>query len=114
MSDDWRRSAACDGMDSALWFPDDNQPATLAKAICATCPVREVCLEENLWEYHGIFGGTSNDERKRLRRGRKRPPVLVRCGGCPVVFLREGDHRIYCSSGCRHRSSRRRLAAAAA
>ena len=39
-----------------------------AKAICATCPVREACLEYALRirEPHGIWGGMSEAERRPL------------------------------------------------
>jgi len=39
-----------------------------AKAICATCPVREPCLEYaiRIREPHGIWGGLSESERRPL------------------------------------------------
>ena len=39
-----------------------------AKAICATCPVRDPCLEYALRirEPHGIWGGMSESERRPL------------------------------------------------
>ena len=41
-----------------------------AKAVCARCPVRAQCLEyalDNALD-HGIYGGTTESERRTLRR----------------------------------------------
>jgi WhiB family redox-sensing transcriptional regulator len=39
-----------------------------AKAICATCPVKQPCLDYAMRtrEQHGIWGGLSESERKRI------------------------------------------------
>lgn len=39
---------------------------TVALAICAGCPVREQCLEDNLTDPYGIFGGMLPTHRRRL------------------------------------------------
>jgi WhiB family redox-sensing transcriptional regulator len=71
---DWRARAACSGYPNTLFFPSIDSPdeATLnkAKAICAVCPVMEDCLEYALDtnQRAGIWGGTSEKERKSLRR----------------------------------------------
>jgi Transcription factor WhiB len=41
-----------------------------AKALCATCPVREQCLEAGMGERWGVFGGLTAGERYELRRSR--------------------------------------------
>jgi WhiB family redox-sensing transcriptional regulator len=44
----------------------------VAKRICATCPVKEPCLEYAL-EYridHGVWGGTTERQRRRILRKR--------------------------------------------
>lgn len=70
----WVRDAACAGHDPELWFPSsrsgDNGLA--AKAICATCRVREECLEYAVEtvQTHGIWGGSSPLERRRIRAQR--------------------------------------------
>lgn len=61
--------AACRDHPGVSWFPARGEPAAPAKAICATCSVRERCLE---WAdangiEHGIWGGLSPKERRRLR-----------------------------------------------
>jgi WhiB family redox-sensing transcriptional regulator len=71
---DWRARAACSGYPNTLFFPtsDGADDANLerAKAVCAVCPVAEDCLEYALEtnQRAGIWGGTSEQERKSLRR----------------------------------------------
>lgn len=68
----WRHRAACRGEDPELFFPVG--PAARAqiaeaKKICARCPVRRACLVFALatGQGHGIWGGLTEDERRRLR-----------------------------------------------
>jgi len=70
---DWRDEAACSGLPHSVFFPvgDDLDSAiTNAKRICASCPVVDDCLEFALEtnEKAGIWGGTSEEDRKALRR----------------------------------------------
>lgn len=72
---DWRHEAACRDEDPELFFPIGNVgPALLqieeAKRICATCHVREHCLQWALetCQESGVWGGLSEDERRLLRR----------------------------------------------
>lgn len=71
---DWRAQAACSGYPNTLFFPtsDVAEDAIVekAKAVCAVCPVIEDCLEYALEtnQRAGIWGGTSEQERKSLRR----------------------------------------------
>ena len=75
----WRESAACRRHDPELFFPIGNTgPARAeihrAKAICAACPVRAECLAFALETHqdYGIWGGCDEDERRVLRRQRRR------------------------------------------
>jgi WhiB family transcriptional regulator, redox-sensing transcriptional regulator len=71
---DWRVRAACSGYPNTLFFPTsdgaDDANVDRAKAVCAVCPVVEDCLEYALEtnQRAGIWGGTSEQERKSLRR----------------------------------------------
>jgi WhiB family transcriptional regulator, redox-sensing transcriptional regulator len=70
---DWRDVAACSGLPHAVFFPvgDDLEDAIAsAKGICAVCPVTDDCLEFALEtnQKAGIWGGTSEEDRKALRR----------------------------------------------
>lgn len=69
---DWREEAACRTVDTALFFPASDADAGAAKAVCATCPVREPCLLFALAnrEEQGVWGGLTDTERRRMRRRR--------------------------------------------
>lgn len=71
--DDWRQDAACRDLDTNLFFPATDEEAGRARAICATCPVREECLEFALATHQddGVWGGLTETERRRLRRRRR-------------------------------------------
>lgn len=47
------------------------------RAICATCPMQQPCLEWALAapERYGIWGGTTERERTRIRRNRRMTAV---------------------------------------
>jgi WhiB family redox-sensing transcriptional regulator len=71
---DWFADAACRDSDTAVFFPASDRDAVEAKAICATCPVREECLEYALATRpaDGVFGGLTSTERHRLIRRRQK------------------------------------------
>ena len=65
---DWRADAACFGYDPDLWFADTirgaKQIAQIALDVCATCPVRDACLQDALAiGDQGIRGGTTTKQR---------------------------------------------------
>ena len=74
----WRDLAECRGVDPGIFHPDDEDEtefsAEAAKAICMVCPVRESCLEHaiSVREKHGVWGGLTARERRRLIRRRRR------------------------------------------
>ena len=62
-------------MDVNLFFParGDWDGVQRAKAICASCPVSDQCLTEELlrppgYDWSGIFGGTTSRDRQELRK----------------------------------------------
>jgi WhiB family redox-sensing transcriptional regulator len=69
----WHDRAACRDEDPERFFPTGTTgPAatqiSLAKRICARCPVREACLEWALaGERWGVWGGLTEAERSALR-----------------------------------------------
>jgi len=70
---EWAASAACLGAaDPDLWFPDPDETLAAAMAVCEECPVRPDCLGYALhWRIeHGVWGGHSEVERRRIRRRR--------------------------------------------
>lgn len=66
----WMDRAACRGCDPNLWFPERGEDTSLAKAVCASCPVAERCLDYALalGEKNGIWGGVAERQRRRMRR----------------------------------------------
>ena len=70
----WRQFAACRGVDPEVFHPTEEDDPSRAQAICAECPVREICLEHALAvrEKHGVWGGLTERERRRVLRQRRR------------------------------------------
>lgn len=78
--DAWQLKAACRGPQAVVFFPPaafERKDEKLdrerrAKAICATCAVRQPCLDYavKIREPHGIWGGQNENERKRLLESR--------------------------------------------
>ena len=66
----WQQQALCHGM-TAMFFPTRGEDARPARAICAGCPVKTECLDFAIdgGDHHGVFGGTSERERRTMRRG---------------------------------------------
>lgn len=72
----WQVKAACRGPQSVVFFPpshferksDKLRREQQAKAICASCTVREPCLQYALRirEPHGIWGGLNEAERRSM------------------------------------------------
>jgi len=81
----WRADALCAQTDPEAFFPDKGGSTRDAKRICGECDVRAQCLEWALEhdERFGIWGGTSERERRKLRAGR---PAVVE----PVPFCKRG------------------------
>ncbi|MCW2606289.1 MAG: WhiB family transcriptional regulator [Frankiales bacterium] len=76
---DWRHHALCRDEDPELFFPiGTTGPAAVqvaeAKVVCQRCNVTEACLEWALesGQDSGVWGGTSEDERRALTRTRVR------------------------------------------
>ncbi len=82
---DWRAAGACLSADPDLFFPIAagavaGRQIIEARRICAGCRVRQQCLDFAMrtGETHGIWGGTTPEERiaarrQRLRRHAARP-----------------------------------------
>ncbi len=73
--DDWRLNAACRDTDPDLFFPVGTTGPALdqieaAKAVCRACDSQAACLEFALAtnQESGIWGGTSEEERRKLRK----------------------------------------------
>jgi WhiB family redox-sensing transcriptional regulator len=79
--DRWEDRAACRNVDPAVFFPPAGGVPAKARRICAACPVRAVCLgyalEHRLMD--GVWGGTSERQRRDILGARKREPRASLC-----------------------------------
>lgn len=67
----WQADALCAQTDPEAFFPEKGGSTREAKRICEDCEVRAECLQYALEndERFGIWGGLSERERRKLRRG---------------------------------------------
>ncbi|RAU90788.1 WhiB family transcriptional regulator [Mycolicibacter senuensis] len=70
-NEQWQDRALCAQTDPEAFFPEKGGSTREAKKICQRCSVRSECLEYALAhdERFGIWGGLSERERRRLKRG---------------------------------------------
>ncbi len=71
----WRNEAVCRDTDPELFFPIGTTGQALlqidkAKEVCDECPVKVKCLDFAIEtnQDSGIWGGTSEEERRDIRR----------------------------------------------
>ena len=71
---DWQTNARCTEVDPEIFFPERGGSSKNARAVCEKCAVKVDCLEYalNNKEQFGIWGGTSERERRKIRRERAR------------------------------------------
>lgn len=75
----WWELAACQDADPELFFPVSEigparRQAARAKAVCAACRVRQLCLDYALTtrQVHGVWGGLAEQERRAVAAQRER------------------------------------------
>lgn len=71
----WMSAGNCHNQPPSTFFPSDGVGVEVAKKVCAGCPVLERCLNyalDNRIE-HGVWGGASERQRRRLLTARRRP-----------------------------------------
>jgi len=75
----WLPEARCIGEDPDLFFPIGTSETALtqvaaAKTVCHSCTVRPDCLEWSLATFQdaGVWGGLDEEERRVIRRARRR------------------------------------------
>lgn len=86
----WRDRAACRNSDPNLFFPGGSTGTAIdqidaAKAVCRSCPVQDACLLFALRtnQEAGVWGGTDEGERHRLRRAWRGKPRLAKTSVMP-------------------------------
>lgn len=72
----WMLDALCRGHSPSDFFPSDGTGVDAARRLCALCPVRVECLEYALEHRidHGVWGGASERQRRRILRDRRIAP----------------------------------------
>ena len=74
MDNSWMSEGNCNYHPPAVFFPSDGVGVEVAKKICATCPVKDACLEYALDQRvdHGVWGGASERQRRRILKNRRK------------------------------------------
>jgi WhiB family transcriptional regulator, redox-sensing transcriptional regulator len=70
----WQDRGRCAEVGVTAFYPGDGESAAPALRVCAACEVRGACLEfamasDELW---GVWGGTTERQRQRMRAARAR------------------------------------------
>ena len=69
----WMTGGNCRNYPPAVFFPSDGVGVDRARKICTDCPVVDQCLEYALDQRieHGVWGGCSERERRRILKRRR-------------------------------------------
>lgn len=112
---DWMADAHCRGLDPNLFYPTHRGDANpVAQATCNACPVRDQCRQYAIdnGERHGIWGGTTDKQRRATRRTQR----VNRCGTNNGYQLHQYRHEPACdackAAHARYRALRRQAGAA--
>lgn len=75
----WRAHAACLGAPTEVFFVNKGETTRPARAYCARCLVRPDCLDYAVEtrQAAGVWGGSTERERRALRNGRLAPAELT-------------------------------------
>ncbi|AVO21663.1 WhiB family transcription factor [Mycobacterium phage MooMoo] len=105
--EEWADRAVCQTTDPESFYPEKGSSTKDAKQVCAGCPVRVECLQwalDNNEEF-GVWGGYSERERRKIKRGELNPADIEdnepRCQHCGKKFRPGHRAERYCSSMCR-------------
>jgi WhiB family transcriptional regulator, redox-sensing transcriptional regulator len=74
----WMTQGNCRNHPPTAFFPPDGVGVERAKKVCIDCPVAATCLEYALQNRidHGVWGGTSERERRRILKSRRLVALL--------------------------------------
>lgn len=77
---EWVTRRRCADVDPNVFFPNDGAGVIVAQKVCAECPVQDPCREYALANNitHGVWGGTSERQRRRILRDRRRASRAAR------------------------------------
>ena len=73
METTWMALGNCNNHPPSVFFPSDGVGVEAAKKICASCPVKDTCLDHALDMRidHGVWGGASERQRRRILKSRR-------------------------------------------
>ncbi len=71
----WMSSAACSRGGTDAFFPRRGEPTGPGRAVCSTCVVQAECLAYAMAheDLAGVWGGTTERERRAMRASGERP-----------------------------------------
>ncbi len=64
----WQEHGLCRGVEPELFYPERGASTTEAQDVCRSCAVRVECITYSVGEKYGIWGGTSERQRRVLRK----------------------------------------------
>ncbi len=70
---EWQLKAVCRSTTLEVFYSSEQQAVREAVSMCRRCPVRRPCLEAAVdrAEWFGVWGGTTERERRRMIRDRE-------------------------------------------
>ena len=88
----WSAYGSCASEDPELFFPEPGADTSEARAICRSCPVRRMCLDYAIETHQkfGIWGGMTENQRRRLRRDRDDHPARSAAVPAPAAPVAVG------------------------
>jgi WhiB family redox-sensing transcriptional regulator len=103
LAEDWRDRALCAQTDPEAFFSDKGESTAPAKRVCRCCEVRADCLQYALdrGERHGVWGGLSERERRKLAREAEAMRQAGTMPSCPAhgLELSGGPVLYHCPAG---------------
>ena len=90
---EWITRRKCSGIDPNVFFPNDGAGVIAAQQVCAGCPVKDPCRDYALANKitYGVWGGTSERQRRRILRDRRRAAQRSRRGATPWPERRDRE-----------------------
>jgi len=87
METTWMTRGSCANSNPEVFFPHDGIGVEIAKQVCAGCTVTAPCLEYALTNRveHGVWGGCSERQRRRILKERRAAIHAARQKDDPVA-----------------------------
>jgi WhiB family transcriptional regulator, redox-sensing transcriptional regulator len=64
----WKNHGLCREVGGDAWYPETSDDSRAARRICAACPVQTTCRAAGWNEPYGIWGGLTEDDRRKAKR----------------------------------------------